>query len=198
MLSFNQVITSDLALTSPVLVNAGQLTYAVAVHVGVTGTAQELSNITVLRSSLLVTRAEFGDRTVIESAHRTFASEAATVAERRMALSIVAAHADAATFDFLLERARNTDDPLEKEHILEALGAVSDPVLARKMVDIGLGDQIPAGFGPTIIEKKRPTRVSIPQLRHLQQRDIRRRRRLREGAQILKNLASLLIRQHRF
>ena len=67
-------------------------------------------------------------------------------------MSVVAAHADAATFDSLLNEARKAD-PLEKEHIFEALSAVSDPVLARRMADIALGDEVPAGSGPTLLSR---------------------------------------------
>jgi aminopeptidase N len=56
------------------------------------------------------------------------------------------------TFDALVERARKTADPLQKQHVLMALAGVTDPGLARRMVDIAMSDQIPAGGSPEIIE----------------------------------------------
>jgi len=42
-------------------------------------------------------------------------------------------------------------DPLRKEHIFQALAGVVDPALARRMVDIALGDQVPAGSSPELL-----------------------------------------------
>ena len=123
-----------------------------AARVGPAAVAGEPSNITVLRASLLDALSTFGDAAVIERARKSFATSAGTPAELRTALSIVAAHADAATFDTLAERARKTSDPLEKQHLFTALSAVDDPALARKMVDIALSDQVPAGTAPTLID----------------------------------------------
>jgi aminopeptidase N len=89
---------------------------------------------------------------VIERARKSFASDSGTAAEQRTALAIVAAHADAATFDALVERARKTADPLQKQQVFAALAGVTDLELARRMVDIALSDQIPAGGSPEIIE----------------------------------------------
>ena len=86
------------------------------------------------------------------SARKTFASNSGTAAEQRAALSIVAAHADAATFDALVERAQKDSDPLQKQHVFVALAGVNDPALAQRMAGIAMSDQIPAGGRPEIIE----------------------------------------------
>ena len=54
-------------------------------------------------------------------------------------------------FDALLAKAEHTPDPLEKLHIFRALADVNDPDLARRMVDIALGNQVPAGSAPALI-----------------------------------------------
>ena len=124
----------------------------VAARLGPMPAPNEPSNMAVLRTALSEARATFGDAAVIDRARKTLDSHRGTAAEQRTALSVVAAHADAATFDSLLGEARKAD-PLEKEHIFEALSNVSDPVLARRMVDIALGDEVPAGSGPTLLSR---------------------------------------------
>jgi hypothetical protein len=123
-----------------------------AARLGAGPTANESSNIAVLRTDLSEAQATFGDAAVIDRARRTFESHRGTAAEQRTALSIVAAHADMAMFVTLLDQARGAD-PLEKEHIFEALSNVSDPVLARRMVDIALGDEVPAGSSPALLSR---------------------------------------------
>jgi aminopeptidase N len=123
-----------------------------AARLGSAPAANESSNTAVLRTDLSEAQADFGDAGVIDRARKTFDSHKGTPAEQRTALSIVAAHADVATFDALLDKAR-TADPLEKEHIFEALSDVSDPMLARRMVDIALGDEVPAGSSPTLLSR---------------------------------------------
>jgi len=51
----------------------------------------------------------------------------------------------------LLARAAKTLDPLEKQHITEALAGVSDPLLARRFADIALGRDVPAGSTPRLL-----------------------------------------------
>lgn len=123
-----------------------------AARLGSAPAPNESSNIAVLRTALSEAQATFGDTAVIDRARKTFDSQRGTAAEQRTALSIVAAHADVTTFDALLDKARSAD-PLEKEHIFEALSNVSDPMLARRMVDIALGDDVPTGSSPTLLSR---------------------------------------------
>ena len=122
-----------------------------AARIGPVGTSGESSNVTILRASVLAAQATFGDATIIEQARKTFASNSGTAAEQRAALSIVAAHADAATFDALVERAQKDSDPLQKQHVFVALANVNDPALAQRMAGIAMSDRIPAGGRPEII-----------------------------------------------
>ena len=77
-----------------------------------------------MRSALTEALGEFGDPAVITRARERLQGGAGTPAELRSALSIVAAHADPATFDELLARAQETNDPLEKQRMFEALAAI--------------------------------------------------------------------------
>jgi len=116
-----------------------------AVRLGPRGSANEASNIEILRGHLLETQGRLGDAAVISSARQQLDSGAGTPAEQHTAVNIVAAQADEKTFDALLSRARQTPDPLEKAHLFRALAGVADPALARRMIDVALSDQVPAG-----------------------------------------------------
>jgi hypothetical protein len=121
-----------------------------ASRIGPVPTPGETSNLSVLRTDLMEAQATFGDAAVVDRARKTLAGHTGTAAEQRTSLSIVAAEADVATFDALLKQAQQAD-PLEKQHIFLALSRVADPVLARRMVDIALGDQVPAGSSPELL-----------------------------------------------
>jgi aminopeptidase N len=123
----------------------------VAARVGPSAAAGESSNITLLRESLLVSMSTFGDAAVIERARQRFANSQGSAPELRTSLSIVATHADAATFDALLDKAHKTSDPLEKQHLFTALSNVAEPALARRMTQIALSDQVPAGTAASLI-----------------------------------------------
>jgi len=115
--------------------------------------AGEASNIEILRAQLHRLQARFGDATVIDAARTRYAAGGGTAAERRTDLEILAQSADAASFDALLARAERTSDPLEKLHIYRALARVSDPTLARRMIDVALSDKVPAGTSPGLLSR---------------------------------------------
>jgi aminopeptidase N len=124
-----------------------------AIRLGPRGAVKEASNIEILRSQLQETEGRFGDAEVIATARRRLDSAEGTPAEQRTAIDIVAAQADATTFDALLSRAKQIGDPLEKLHLFRALAGVTDPTLARRMIDIALGDEVPAGTSPGLISR---------------------------------------------
>ena len=123
-----------------------------ALRVGTHASEQEPANLEILRAQLQEAQARFGDAAVLAAARRRLDSGDGTAAERRAAMNIVAAQADAPTFDALLARAQKTTDPLEKLHVFRALASVADPSLARRMIDVALGDQVPAGTSPGLID----------------------------------------------
>ena len=120
--------------------------------IGPLGTPGGGPAVQILRSDLAETRASLGDLHVIEDARKRFADGGGTPAEQRCALAIVAEHADGPSFDALLVKADHTTDPLEKLHIFRALATVDNADLARRMVDVALGNQVPAGSAPTLID----------------------------------------------
>jgi aminopeptidase N len=111
----------------------------------------EPANDVILRSALKKAEGRFGDAAIIARARQVLDSHAGSPGEQRTALNIVAAHADAATFDLLLQRAETTADPLEKFNVLSALASVEDAGLARRMLDLALSDQAPAGSAPDLL-----------------------------------------------
>jgi aminopeptidase N len=115
------------------------------------GGTGEASNVEILRSQLRETQARLGDAAVIASARAQLGSATEAAAERRTALDIVVAQADAATFDALLARARQTPDPLAKARLYQALAGVGDPALAQRMIDVALSDQVPAGSSEDLL-----------------------------------------------
>ena len=122
-----------------------------AVRLGDAAKPNEPANDVILRSTLKIAEGRFGDPAAIARARQVLDSHAGSPGEQRTALNIVAAHADAATFEMLLKRADTTADPLEKLNVLNALASVEDPALARRMLDIALSNQAPAGSSPGLI-----------------------------------------------
>jgi aminopeptidase N len=120
-------------------------------EIGPPGTPGGDAKVQILRSDLTETRGSLGDARVIEDARKRFAGGDGTAAEQRSALAIVAEQADTSGFDALLAKADHTPDPLEKLHIFRALADVNDPDLARRMMDIALGNQVPAGSAAALI-----------------------------------------------
>ncbi len=130
-----------------------ELLAPLAAYMGAAAGSNDSSNVIILRGALLQMQADLGDAAAIAAARRRFAGGEGTAAEQRNDLTIVAAHADAATFDALLGRAQKTADPLQKQHIFGALAGVIEPALAQRMAEIALSDQVPAGAGPELLAK---------------------------------------------
>lgn len=130
-----------------------QMLAPLAARLGSGGTRDEPANLEILRGHLQEAEGRFGDAAVIAGARTRLATGDGTPAEQRTALDIVAAQADAGTFDALLARAEKTTDPLEKQFTFRALAGVSDPALARRMLDIAVGGQVPAGATPSLLSR---------------------------------------------
>jgi aminopeptidase N len=130
---------------------ARNLLVPVADRWGTEAMAGEDANAPLLRSEIAQALGILGDETVIARARQMMAGGSGTPAQKRAALFVAAAQADAAGFDALLARARATRDPLEKLHIYQALGGVQDTALARRMIDIALSDEVPAGSNAGIL-----------------------------------------------
>jgi aminopeptidase N len=125
----------------------------VLARIGEKPRAGESPNMPSLRDMLASTLGHLGDQAVITRARELLAGGTGTPDEQRAALDIAAEAADAAEFDVLLDRARKSGDPLDKERIYESLSAVADPSLATRMIAIALTDEVPAGSNAGMISR---------------------------------------------
>jgi aminopeptidase N len=110
-------------------------------------------DIALLRSKLAETLAYLGDNAVISAAQQMVARGTGSAEQQRDALNVAAEAAGPAEFESLLDRARKTIDPLEKEHIYDALGGVQDATLAKRMVAIALSNEVPAGGNVDVLSE---------------------------------------------
>jgi aminopeptidase N len=116
-------------------------------HLGTEAMSGEDGNIQTLRTALLMLRGRFGDPKVLAWARRTQASAGA----RRTALAILASQADITALGPLLQEARDQKEPLEKQHLFEALVEVQDPAAARTLGEAILANEAPAGTMTALI-----------------------------------------------
>jgi aminopeptidase N len=93
---------------------------------------------------------------VLSEARRRFARAAtdqqALPAEIREAtIEVVARHADAATWNEIVKRAKAATEPIEKERLFAALGRAVDPELASRALALSLSPEVPATFAPNVL-----------------------------------------------
>ena len=124
--------------------------------VGWTPKAGEDANVPLLRSELLAALSQLDDPSVIAAARRRFAAFLKNPASltgdlRSSVLSIVAAHADAATWDQLHTLAMNARSSLEKRQYYRLLGSAHDRALASHALDIVLTGEAPVTVRPAIV-----------------------------------------------
>ena len=116
----------------------------------------EDSNVTILRGELLGALSEFDDPAVIAEADKRFAAylkdqNSLSPDMRLTVLSIVADHADAATWEQLHGLAKAATSNLEKRQLYRLLASVHDKTLAQKALDLSLTDEIPATARPALL-----------------------------------------------
>jgi aminopeptidase N len=127
---------------------ARRLIKPVAEHLGRDAKPNETADITELRHTLIADLGAWGDAPTIAEAKRRFAR---FVADRKSVLpddqpallSIVAEHADQATFDQLHAIAKSANNETEVERYFSALMMTRDPRLARQSLAIALSPEIP-------------------------------------------------------
>lgn len=108
-------------------------------------------NVPIVRAEIIEALGSLGDAQTVARAQTMVEHESGTPAEQRTALTIAAAKASPAFFETLLARARSTTDPLVKMRMFEALAGVEDASLARRMVDVIMSDEVPAGTNVGLI-----------------------------------------------
>jgi len=114
----------------------------------------EPANDAVLRAELIGTLGGLGDRAVVAEANRRFAADDPAITTgplRQTLLAVVAFNADAATWQRLRAMARDERNPLVRVQLYRLLGAVRDPALAQRALDLALTDEPGATNGSQII-----------------------------------------------
>jgi aminopeptidase N len=125
--------------------------------VGWTPRPGENANTPLLRAALLDALNQLDDPKAIAKARKYFAAYVKTPASlsgdlRRSVLSIVAAHADAASWEQLHALAKNAPSSLEKHEFYDLLGSVHDRTLAERALALALTDEAPVTMRPAIVD----------------------------------------------
>ena len=115
-------------------------------EIGLTPRAGEQPTIATLRPQLIQGLGYVGDPWVNAEALRLFAAlqtnpNAVPGGLKQTWLGIVAANADAATWDQLHAMARNASSATERQNLYSLLGATKDDALARRALDLALTDE---------------------------------------------------------
>jgi aminopeptidase N len=114
-------------------------------RLGTQAAAGEDGNVQTLRTALLTLRGRFGDAKALAWARQIHDNPAATSGDHRTALAILASQADQAGLEALLQEARDQKEPLEKQHLFEALVEVQDPAAAQRLGEAILAGEAPSG-----------------------------------------------------
>lgn len=117
-------------------------------RVGWTAKPGEPSADALLREGIIPVLGKFGDPAVVADAARyaqaSFDNPASVPGSIRVsALRIFGYTADAARWDALREKAQAEKSPVAKQLYYSLLGAVRDPALAQKALDLVLTDEVP-------------------------------------------------------
>ena len=125
--------------------------------VGWTARRGETANTPLLRAALLDALNQLDDPKTIAKARKYFAAYLKAPASlsgdlRSSVLSIVAAHADAATWEQLHALAKSAPSSLEKREFYDLLGRAHDRALAGRALDLALTEEAPVTMRPAIVD----------------------------------------------
>lgn len=120
--------------------------------------AGEAAPLATLRSQLIATLSDLGDRNVIAEAQRRYAARtqdpsALPAALRRTILAVVAQHADAATWEQLHADAQAEKTPLIRSQLYDLLASPKDPALASRALELALTDEPGVTNSPAMISR---------------------------------------------
>jgi aminopeptidase N len=102
--------------------------------------------VPVLRSALVSTLGDMGDKAVVAQANKRFAALATDPAAldgplRETWLAIIANNADQATWDKIRAMAKGAKSDLEKSSLYALLGSAKDEKLAQQALDLAMSDE---------------------------------------------------------
>ncbi|MFL6674422.1 MAG: M1 family metallopeptidase [Massilia sp.] len=118
----------------------------VMAQVGWVPRAGEADPIANLRAQLIDTLGDLGDPATVAEARRRYAAMANDPSAvpgplRKTIMSVVAQHADAATWDALHAAAIAEKSPMIKDHLYDLLASANDPALAQRALQLALTDE---------------------------------------------------------
>ncbi|MTV36633.1 M1 family metallopeptidase [Duganella radicis] len=128
----------------------------VLARIGWDAARDESASVVNLRETLIGALGKAGDPAVIAEARRRYADAATDPAAlpaalRRPVLSVIAASADAATWEQLHASARAEQSSMTRIELYQLLGAARDKALAQRALDLALTDEPGATLGASII-----------------------------------------------
>ncbi|MYM66896.1 M1 family peptidase [Pseudoduganella sp. FT55W] len=128
----------------------------VLARVGWSAAKDEAAPVANLRETLISALGKAGDDAVVAEARRLYAASAADKnaipAElRRPVLAVIAANADAATWEQLRAAAKVEESSMIKDELYSFLGSARDKALAQRALDLALTDEPGATLGASII-----------------------------------------------
>ncbi|MCP1470006.1 aminopeptidase N [Sphingobium sp. OAS761] len=140
------MLESDPAAQARVLAYSSAKLTPVLARIGYDAKAGEGPQVPVLRSALVSTLGDMGDKGVVAEANRRFAALAQDPTAldgplRTTWLAIIAKNADQATWDRLRVLAKNASSDLEKSTGYTLLGSAKDEKLAQQALDLALTDE---------------------------------------------------------
>jgi aminopeptidase N len=107
-------------------------------QVGWDAKAGEEAPVAILRSTLIASLGSLGDAKVIAEARHRYEANQMPAELRKVILSVVAQHADAATWDKMHEAAKAEKTPLVKDRLYGLLAQTDDEALAKRALDLSL------------------------------------------------------------
>jgi aminopeptidase N len=107
-------------------------------RVGWEAKAGEADPVAILRAQLIGTLGALGDAAVVNESRRRYEADAMPTPLRKTILGVVAAHADAATWERLHAAAKAETTPLVKDQYYSLLSSAEDPALAQRALELAL------------------------------------------------------------
>ncbi len=150
-------ILTDAPQQAAFRVKARALLAPVFAKVGWIAKPDESSSTALLRETIIPVLGSFDDPTMTAQATQYATQSFATPDKvpstiRLPALAIYAYTADAARWDALHDKARTENSPVAKLLYYRNLGAVRDPALAQRALDLTLTDEVPVPMRGNIIQ----------------------------------------------
>ena len=117
----------------------------------------ESETVALLRETLIRVLGRLEDPTVVAAARERFAraakeADALPASIREPVLAVVARHADAATWNEVLARAKAAPEPIEQQRLFSALGLALEPALASRALELSLSAEVPSSFATNIMQ----------------------------------------------